>query len=69
MVEDIAHPAGAGTLKFLGNPFKFENQQPLSYPPRHGADTRAVLESVCGYQPDRIESLISQGIVFQGENQ
>jgi CoA:oxalate CoA-transferase len=68
MVEDLAHPEGAGTLKFLGNPFKFEAQTPLSFPPRHGADTRSVLESVCGYETDKIETLLSQGVVFQGES-
>lgn len=67
MVEDVAHPSGAGELKFLGNPFKFANQPPLAYPPRLGADTRAVLTDVCGYTADHIDTLVSGGIVRQGE--
>ena len=67
MVEELDHPGGEGTLKFLGNPFKYESSQPLSYPPKRGGETRAVLERVCGYDPGAIDELIAQGVVYQGE--
>lgn len=67
MVEELDHPGGEGTLKFLGNPFKYASSRPLSYPPRHGAQTRQVLENVCGYGASAIDALIAQGVVYQGE--
>jgi crotonobetainyl-CoA:carnitine CoA-transferase CaiB-like acyl-CoA transferase len=67
MVEELDHPDGHGTLKFLGNPFKYGASRPLSYPPRHGADTRDILERICGYGAAAIEGLIAQGVVYQGE--
>jgi CoA:oxalate CoA-transferase len=69
MVEELAHPDGKGTLKFLGNPIKYAASRPLSYPPKRGAQTRAVLERVCGYAPDKVDGLIAQGVIYQGENE
>ena len=67
MVEELSHPRGAGSLKFLGNPFKYDVEKPLPYPPARGAQTRAVLERVCGYDRAAIDNLIAQGIVYQGD--
>jgi crotonobetainyl-CoA:carnitine CoA-transferase CaiB-like acyl-CoA transferase len=69
MVEELAHPDGKGTLKFLGNPFKYQSSRPLSYPPKRGAQTRAVLEGVCGYAPAKVDGLIAQGVIYQGEDE
>jgi CoA:oxalate CoA-transferase len=67
MVEELDHPDGEGSLRFLGNPFKYAPSRPLSYPPKRGGQTREVLECVCGYDSARIEELIAQGVVYQGE--
>jgi crotonobetainyl-CoA:carnitine CoA-transferase CaiB-like acyl-CoA transferase len=67
MVEELPHPGGKGSLPFLGNPFKYQPSQPLSYPPRHGADTRDILGRVCGYSPQAIDELVAKKVVFQGE--
>jgi crotonobetainyl-CoA:carnitine CoA-transferase CaiB-like acyl-CoA transferase len=67
MVEELPHPHGAGALKFLGNPFKYAACKELSYPPAHGAHTRAVLERVCGYDAAAIDRLIENNVVHQGE--
>ncbi|MPZ38064.1 MAG: CoA transferase [Rhizobiales bacterium] len=68
MVEELDHPGGEGTLKFLGNPFKYSSSRPLSYPPRRGGQTREVLERICGYSPSAIDKLIAQGVIYQGES-
>jgi CoA:oxalate CoA-transferase len=68
MVEELDHPEGQGTLKFLGNPIKYASSRPLSYPPKRGAQTRDILERICGYDAQAIDALIAQGIVYQGEN-
>ncbi len=67
MVEELENPRGAGALKFLGNPFKYADGAPLTYPPRRGEHTRAVLERVCAYSPARIDELIERKVVYQGE--
>jgi len=67
MVEELQHPAHEGRLKFLGNPFKYASARPLSYPPQHGANSREVLAQVCGYDDSRIDRLIDDQIVYQGE--
>jgi crotonobetainyl-CoA:carnitine CoA-transferase CaiB-like acyl-CoA transferase len=66
MVEDVEHPDG-GSIRFLGNPFKYEGSRPLSYPPARGAQTRSVLKRVCGYDDDAIDRLIADHIIHQGE--
>lgn len=68
MVEELEHPGGEGTLKFLGNPFKYNSSRPLSYPPGRGGQTREVLERICGYGSSAIDKLIAQGVVYQGES-
>jgi CoA:oxalate CoA-transferase len=67
MVEELDHPDGEGSLRFLGNPIKYASSQPLSYPPKRGGQTREVLKRVCGYGSAKIEELITQGVVYQGE--
>jgi crotonobetainyl-CoA:carnitine CoA-transferase CaiB-like acyl-CoA transferase len=67
MVEELESPRGAGVLKFLGNPFKYAEGTPLSYPPAHGGQTRAVLERVCGYDAAAIDQLIQNNVVYQGD--
>jgi CoA:oxalate CoA-transferase len=66
MVEPLESPRGAGILKFLGNPIKYEAGSPLSYPPPHGAHTREILERVCGYDAAAIDRLVAEKIVYQG---
>jgi formyl-CoA transferase len=69
MVEQLENPRGAGILKFLGNPLKYESGKPLSYPPPHGAHTREILERVCGYDTAAIDRLVAEKIVYQGADQ
>jgi crotonobetainyl-CoA:carnitine CoA-transferase CaiB-like acyl-CoA transferase len=68
MVEDLTSPRSGGSLRFLGNPFKYDTDKPLSYPPARGADTRDVLARVCGYDADAIDRLIACNVVYQGES-
>jgi crotonobetainyl-CoA:carnitine CoA-transferase CaiB-like acyl-CoA transferase len=68
MVEELENPRGAGLLKFLGNPFKYESAKRLPYPPKRGQHTRQVLANVCGYDDRAIDRLIENNIVYQGEN-
>jgi len=67
MVEELVNPRGAGVLKFLGNPFKYDAGQPLAYPPKRGEQTREVLTRVCGYAAAAIDRLIADNVVYQGE--
>jgi CoA:oxalate CoA-transferase len=67
MVEELAHPRGAGLLKFLGNPFKYDAGKPLAYPPKRGEQTRDILARVCGYDEAAIDRLIQDNVVYQGE--
>jgi crotonobetainyl-CoA:carnitine CoA-transferase CaiB-like acyl-CoA transferase len=69
MVEDLENPRGAGLLKFLGNPFKYEGGEPLKYPPKRGEQTREILTRVCGYNAAAIDRLIADKVVHQGEKQ
>jgi crotonobetainyl-CoA:carnitine CoA-transferase CaiB-like acyl-CoA transferase len=66
MVEQLEHGQTGGTMKFLGNPFKYRTAQPLSYPPALGAHTREVLKRVCGYEDTAIDRLIEQRILSEG---
>jgi crotonobetainyl-CoA:carnitine CoA-transferase CaiB-like acyl-CoA transferase len=66
MVEEVEHPRGAGVIRLLGNPFKYESQRPLSYPPARGGETREILARVCGYDAAAIDRLIAHDIVHQG---
>ena len=67
MVEELVNPRGAGVLKFLGNPFKYDAGQPLAYPPQRGEQTRDILARVCGYDAAAIDRLIADNVVYQGE--
>lgn len=67
MVEELQHPGGLGPLNFLGNPFRYAAREPLSYPPKHGAQTRDILERVCGYTGAQINDLIARRVVIQEE--
>lgn len=67
MVEELVNPRGAGVLKFLGNPFKYDAGQSLSYPPKRGGQTRDILARVCGYDAAAIDRLIDENVVYQGE--
>lgn len=66
MVEELVHPATLATLRFLGNPFKYEGAEPAAYPPAFGEHTRKILSEVCGYESDQIDQLIQANIIFQG---
>jgi CoA:oxalate CoA-transferase len=63
MVEDVEHPRSGGSLKFLGNPFKYKSAQKLRYPPGIGEQTRSVLSEVCGYDKETIDRLINTDVV------
>ncbi len=67
MVEELVNPRGAGVLKFLGNPFKYDAGMPLAYPPKRGEQTRDILARVCGYDAAAIDRLIESNIVYQGD--
>jgi CoA:oxalate CoA-transferase len=67
MVESLQHPGGAGALNFLGNPFKFNGAEPLSWPPVHGEQTSEILTDLLGYDETRVAQLIANSIVYQGE--
>jgi crotonobetainyl-CoA:carnitine CoA-transferase CaiB-like acyl-CoA transferase len=67
MVEELVNPRGAGVLKFLGNPFKYDAGTPLAYPPKRGEQTRDILARVCGYDAAAIDRLIESNIVYQGD--
>ena len=67
MVEELKHPRTGGEMKFLGNPFKYRDARPLSYPPAIGADTREVLKRVCGYEDTAIDNLIQQRVLSEGK--
>lgn len=66
MVEEVEHPRAGGSMKFLGNPFKYAAARPLSYPPALGGDTRAVLKRVCRYDDATIDHLIQQLVLSEG---
>ena len=66
MVETLVNPATGNSLSFLGNPLKWAASRTLSYPPRLGEHTRAVLTEVCGYDVDRIEELARAGAIATG---
>ena len=65
MVEEVTHPQHADSIKFLGNPFKYPSNSPLSYPPALGGDTRDILKRVCEYQDSHIDQLIENKIIYQ----
>lgn len=58
MVETLTKPGTGDESRFLGNPFKYEGREPLSYPPGHGAHSRDVLRDLCGYDEARIDELM-----------
>ncbi|GAA0517633.1 CoA transferase [Pigmentiphaga sp. GD03639] len=66
MVEELPHPRSGKTLRFLGNPFKYAGAEPLSYPPALGADSRATLRRLCGYDDAAIDQLVQQRVISEG---
>ncbi|MDX3907085.1 MAG: CoA transferase [Pigmentiphaga sp.] len=66
MVEEVPHPRSGRSLKFLGNPFKYEGARPLAYPPALGADTRDLLRRLCGYDDAVIDNLARQRVIYEG---
>ena len=67
MVENLPHPVSGVAMQFLGNPFKYDGSSPLTYPPQLGADTRSVLNTLCGYDHERINMLHKQGAIMLGQ--
>jgi len=66
MVETLHHPT-LGALELLANPIRMaslSNPENHAPPPMLGQHTIEVLEKL-GYSPDRIETLLQQGIVVQ----
>jgi len=66
MVEELPHPRSGRPMRFLGNPFKYEGGQPLSYPPALGGDTRDLLRRLCGYDDAAIDTLVQQRVISEG---
>jgi CoA:oxalate CoA-transferase len=69
MLEVLANPLTGNAWQFLGNPMKWAGSPTLAYPPKLGADTRAVLADVCGYDNARIDALAEAGAISTGEAQ
>lgn len=67
MVETLVNPVTGNSFSFLGNPFKWVGNKSLSYPPRLGEHTRAVLAEVCSYDVDHIDELVREGAIATGE--
>ena len=55
-------PAAPAALKFLGNPFKYGEAGRSSYPPRRGAETRAVLAARLRIRHATIDQLITDNV-------
>ncbi len=67
MVDEIPHPATGQVMRMLGSAFKFSQAPTLAYPPRLGQHTFEVLESLCGYAPDKLAALAAGGAVAQAD--
>lgn len=63
MVETVAKPGTDRSMRFVGNPFKYDDVTSLSYPPSLGEHTRSVLSRVVGYSEERIEELVASGTI------
>jgi CoA:oxalate CoA-transferase len=63
MREELRHPRSGKPMQFLGNPFKYDGAQPLSYPPALAAHSREVLRRVCGYADAAIDDLVANQVV------
>ncbi len=68
MVQSLPHPLSGVVMKFLGNPFKYDGAEPLSYPPKLGAHTAEVLTALCGYDAATLQNLHIQGAIQLGED-
>ena len=63
MVQTLPHPVSGAAMKFLGNPFKYDGAEPLSYPPKLGAHTAEILTALCGYDVATLKNLHTQGAI------
>ena len=63
MVQTLPHPVSGAAMKFLGNPFKYDGAEPLSYPPQLGAHTAEILTALCGYDAATLKNLHTQGAI------
>lgn len=63
MVQTLPHPVSGAAMKFLGNPFKYDGAEPLSYPPQLGAHTAEILTVLCGYDAATLKNLHTQGAI------
>ena len=63
MVQSLPHPMSGAMLNFLGNPFKYDGAEPLSYPPKLGAHTAEILSELCGYDANTLQNLHTQGAI------
>ena len=67
MVEELEHPRGAGVAQISRQSVQIRIQQAALLSPARGAETRAMLERVCGYDAAAIDRLIARNVVYQGE--
>ena len=67
MVERAEDPHSGERVNLLGSPVKYAGAPPLRYPPRHGADTAAVLAQLCGYSAERISEVLKEETHDQAE--
>ena len=63
MVQTLPHPVSGAAMRFLGNPFKYDGAEPLSYPPKLGAHTAEILTALCGYDAATLKNLHAQGAI------
>jgi CoA:oxalate CoA-transferase len=65
MVVDVEHCAG-GSFKAMGNPVKAVGDEEIfRHPPELGEHTGQVLREVLNYEPQKIEALFQEKIIFQ----
>ena len=62
MVEAVAR-ARRRPVRMLGNPFKFDGQPVLGYPPALGQDTEALLRGMAGYDDASLAALREAGAI------
>lgn len=63
MLESVARPQGGEPVRMLGNPFKFDGQPQLGYPPVLGQDTAELLRTMGGHDEASLAALQAAGVI------